>query len=70
MMLRIALCKGPPDRLLSWSEGGSRAGFRNVVLDQKLDDGQSPKKNYVSESVNLGMTIFLSGVPLFMCNHL
>jgi hypothetical protein len=31
-------------------EDGRRAGFRNVVLHQKLDDGQSPRKeDYVSD---------------------
>jgi len=29
-------------------EDGSKVGFRNVVLHQKLDDGLSPKKNRIT----------------------
>jgi hypothetical protein len=45
--------------VLSLHEGESRAGYRNVVLDQKLDAGQSPggEEDYVIESVNLGTTV-------------
>jgi len=33
-------------------EEGSKAGFQNITLHQKLDDGQSPKKD-VSESYTI-----------------
>jgi hypothetical protein len=51
--------------VLSLPEDGNRACFRNVVLHQKLDGGQSPKKkkrkeNYISKGYLIFMICFVA----------
>jgi len=33
------------EQMLSLPEEGSRAGFRKIVIEQKLYDGQNPPRN-------------------------